>query len=202
MAQEIEKKYLITTNIWRAIKCDKYFIKQGYLNNNKGQKVRVRVCVGVGGTLTVKGPGKIIDGKIVREENEENISEQMADNLLKHCSKILEKTRHVIFHNNTKIEVDEFHNLKKPLVVAEIEYNSTEQVLDIPQWLGSDVTGQSKFSNSRLINQVNNKQNPKIIRKKTNKINKPKIKKIIKNKKPKLKKIKAKKSKAFTDVHI
>jgi adenylate cyclase len=47
--------------------------------------------------------------------------------------------------------VDEFHGENEGLIVAEIELASEEETFDRPDWLGREVTNDSRYYNSLLL---------------------------------------------------
>jgi CYTH domain-containing protein len=48
-------------------------------------------------------------------------------------------------------EIDVFEGENKGLVIAEIELSSEDESFDIPNWLGEEVSSDSKYYNSSLI---------------------------------------------------
>jgi CYTH domain-containing protein len=48
------------------------------------------------------------------------------------------------------IEVDEFLGSNKGLVIAEIEIEREDVIIDVPPWVGSEVTGKLKYYNTQL----------------------------------------------------
>lgn len=55
---------------------------------------------------------------------------------------VLCKTRHYIKHNNNVWHVDVFHGKLEGLILAEIEKDSVEEVMNVklPEWVGKEVT--------------------------------------------------------------
>ena len=47
-------------------------------------------------------------------------------------------------------EVDEFLGENKGLIVAEVELQHEDERFEKPNWLGEEVTGQTKYYNSQL----------------------------------------------------
>ncbi len=47
-------------------------------------------------------------------------------------------------------EVDEFYGSNQGLVVAEVELQSEDEVYKKPEWLGEEVTSDSRYYNSML----------------------------------------------------
>ncbi len=50
-------------------------------------------------------------------------------------------------HRNQK---DEFHGDNEGLVIAEIELSEEEESFSRPEWLGKEVTGETKYYNAAL----------------------------------------------------
>ena len=151
---EIERKFLVTSNAFKADAFKKTRIVQGFLNTHKERTVRVRLK-GEKGFITVKGKSTI-DG-LSRFEWEKEISKHEAESLLKLCEKgVIDKTRYDIKVGSHVFEVDEFYNENKGLIVAEVELKNTNETFDKPNWLGEEVTGKVKYYNSQLSKQPYN----------------------------------------------
>jgi adenylate cyclase len=144
MGTEIERKFLVTGSDWRQATGTHY--SQGYLNRDKERVVRVRIA-GEKAFLTIKG--KSVGAS--RAEFEYEIPVADAQQLLKLCDgPLVEKIRRVITHDGNKWEVDEFLGENAGLVVAEIELRSEDQAFTRPDWLGTEVTDDSRYYNSSL----------------------------------------------------
>ena len=146
MALEIERKFLVKDDTWRSEKGTLY--RQGYLNSAKERTVRVRI-IDDKGYLTVKG----ISRGAVRAEYEYEIpvaeAEAMLDDL---CEKpLIEKMRCKIESKGFVWEVDEFFGENQGLLVAEVELESEDQTFVKPEWVGEEVTGDTKYFNANLI---------------------------------------------------
>jgi CYTH domain-containing protein len=88
---------------------------------------------------------------VTRAEFEYEIPVADAEQMLKLSDgPIVEKNRHVIVHDGSKWEVDEFLGDNAGLVVAEIELTSEDQSFSRPSWLGREVTHDSRYYNSNL----------------------------------------------------
>ena len=147
MGTEIEKKFLMKDASWKkGAKGTRY--RQGYLNSIKERTVRVRT-IDDKGFLTVKG----ITVGAVRSEWEYEIPAKDADELLDRiCEKpLIEKNRYKIAHKGLTWEIDEFFGDNEGLVVAEVELDSADQKIDLPAWIGKEVTGDPKYFNSNLV---------------------------------------------------
>lgn len=147
MAQEIERKFLVAGEFKRfAFK--QYHIIQGYLSSVPERTVRVRIK-GNNGYLTIKGIASV-DG-ISRFEWEKEIPYNEAKELLVLCEPgVIDKTRYFIENGAHTFEVDEFHGDNKGLIIAEIELNSEDESFNKPDWLGKEVSGESKYYNAAL----------------------------------------------------
>jgi adenylate cyclase len=99
--------------------------------------------------LTIKtGTGTSV---MSRFEWEKEISIQDAADLLTICiAGVIDKTRFLVNYRGQTFEVDEFHAYNEGLVMAEIELESESQRVDLPDWLGGEVTGDRRYYNSYL----------------------------------------------------
>ena len=147
MGREIERKYLVKDDSWKAKIKHSIPIKQGYLNSAIERTVRVRIS-GVDGILTIKGKTE----NLTREEYEYNIPLSDAEKLLLLCEKpIIEKIRYIYVQNNLTWEIDEFSGENSGLIVAEVELENEDQDFDKPQWLGKEVSDDPRYYNAALI---------------------------------------------------
>jgi adenylate cyclase len=145
MGKEIERKFRVKEGAWRNVKATRY--RQGYLSTVKERTVRVRT-IEDRGYLTIKG----IAIGATRLEFEYEIPRQDADALLDICERpLIEKNRYEIEHSGFVWEVDEFFGENQGLIVAEIELGSEDQHFPRPDWVGEEVTGDSRYFNSNLI---------------------------------------------------
>ena len=144
MGIEIERKFLVVGDDWRAAPATPY--AQGYLNRDKQRTVRVRI-VRDQAWLTIKG----LSAGATRAEFEYPIPVADAEQLLALCDgPIVRKTRRVIEHAGSTWEVDEFQGDNAGLVVAEIELPSEDAPFERPPWLGAEVTHDPRYFNSSL----------------------------------------------------
>jgi adenylate cyclase len=145
---EIERKYLVNSEDFKILSRTKHYIKQGFLSTHPERTVRVRVKDRKG-MLTVKGSTSK-DGT-TRFEWEMEIPIDEAKALLKLCEEgIIEKYRYEIPYKNLLFEVDEFLGDNQGLFLAEVELSSADQLVDKPDWLGNEVTGEIRYYNSQL----------------------------------------------------
>ena len=142
---EIERKFLINTKLWKPKgTCIK--IRQGYLSVDPERVVRVRVA-DEKAYITIKGKPK----GIVRAELEYEIPKNEAEVLLIMCLDFpIEKTRFKENIGNMIWEIDVFEGENKGLVLAEIELSDENQKFDLPDWIGEEVSLDSRYYNAWL----------------------------------------------------
>lgn len=148
MGVEIERKFLVKDNSFKASASDVSEIKQGYLSRDPERVVRVRIR-NDRGYLTVKGRSV----GATRLEYEYEIPLKDAEEMLCMCKPpVLSKTRYVVVgEDGNKWEIDEFHGDREGLVVAEVELNSADQPVILPSFISVEVTGDPRYFNSNLL---------------------------------------------------
>lgn len=147
MAVEIERKFLVKDlGCIAGRKGIRY--RQGYLCSGQGVTVRVR-SDGSRAFLTVKGPSTGFS----RAEFEYPIPADQADEILDTLCRrpLIEKTRYVLPHGELKWEIDVFEAENAGLVVAEIEVPSESHVVELPAWVGEEVTADRRYANAALV---------------------------------------------------
>lgn len=148
MAIEIERKFLLRSDAYKAEAQGSTRIAQGYIGTVPGRTVRIRIR-GDRGYLTIKGNSSA-DG-LSRYEWEKEIPVDEARELLELCEKgIIDKTRYVVPFGGHLFEVDEFYGDNEGLAVAEVELNAPDEPFDKPSWLGEEVTGDARYYNKAL----------------------------------------------------
>ena len=120
-------------------------IIQGYLSTEPARTVRVRTK-GNSGFLTIKSSNV----GIVRKEFEYEIPFDDATELLKLCTKILEKTRYKITYAGKIWEIDVFAGRHAGLILAEVELNAVDEIVDVPAWIDKEVSEDPRYFNSNL----------------------------------------------------
>ncbi|WP_034042535.1 CYTH domain-containing protein [Wocania ichthyoenteri] len=151
---EIECKFLVTSNVFKAEAFKSTRIIQGFLNRDPERTVRVRLK-GNKGVLTVKGKSSS-DG-LSRFEWEKEVSKEDAESLFKLCEKgIIDKMRYEVKIENHIFEIDEFFGDNEGLIMAEVELQNEKEAFKKPDWLGKEVTGDIKYYNSQLSKQPYN----------------------------------------------
>ena len=147
MGIEIERKFLVTDDGWRAQVKRTERLRQGYLATNNGVTVRVRTIGDDRGYITIKAGGSAL----ARAEFEYEVPVADAKQLLGYCRGAqIEKVRHSLDLTGGDWVVDEFRGRHNGLVLAEIELDSPTAGFDRPAWLGDEVTGDPQYYNSSL----------------------------------------------------
>lgn len=147
MPIEIERKFLVVGQDWRAQVRRSQQLQQGYLSAEGGRaSMRVRVQ-GDEARLNIKAA---VVGS-ARAEFDYGIplaeGQEILDTL---CVGVLAKTRHFIEFAGLTWEVDEFEGRNAGLVVAEIELSQVDQRFERPAWVGHEVTQDRRYYNHYL----------------------------------------------------
>ena len=148
MAQEIERKFMVKSDAFKAEAFKSTRITQGYLSSVPERTVRVRVK-GDKGFITVKGIGN--ESGASRYEWEKEIPAADVNELLKICEPgVIDKTRYLVKNGDLCFEIDEFYGDNEGLTMAEIELPDEDTEFQRPEWLDEEVTGDKRFYNSML----------------------------------------------------
>ncbi|MBT8261090.1 MAG: CYTH domain-containing protein [Flavobacteriaceae bacterium] len=148
MANEIERKFLVKNENFKRDSFKKTKIVQGFLSTVPERTVRIRIK-GEKGFITIKGLGN--ESGMSRYEWEKEISVEDAKDLLKITEPdVIYKTRYNVKSGRHTFEVDQFYGENDGLIVAEVELSSEDEKFLKPDWLGIEVTGQTKYYNSML----------------------------------------------------
>jgi CYTH domain-containing protein len=147
MALEIERKFLVDTTRWSPVGAAGIRYRQGYLAVTGECTVRVRTA-GDRAFLTVKGA---TDG-ITRLEYEYPIPVADAEEMLgRLCAlPLIDKTRYRVPAGTLTWEVDVFHGANTGLVLAEIELPSADTPVELPAWVGREVSHDVRYRNANL----------------------------------------------------
>ena len=146
---EIERKFLVKSDAFKAQATHQYEIQQGYLCKETGKTIRVRIR-DTRAFLTIKS-GKLRAG-LAKFEFEHEIALDEAQELMQLClPNPIIKTRYIIpINDERKWEVDVFHGHKEGLVLAEIELGDENEPFERPEWLGDEVTGLPQYYNANM----------------------------------------------------
>ena len=144
---EIERKFLVATDDWRRAVVRSVCIRDGLIAVYKDRKARLRIADSVA-TIAIKGPRSGIAGA----EYEYEIPVADAEHILSICSDdVVEKERFFVHDAGALWHVDVYGGLLQGVVIAEIELKQEFQQLQLPNWIGKEVTGDLSY---RKINMV------------------------------------------------
>ena len=154
MAIEIERKFLLASDDWRAGIEHSESLAQGYLvgaqalrDGSARASVRARLA-GDKAWLNIKAATR----GIARTEFDYPIPLDDARTLLDSmCDGVLEKVRHHVRVEGVLFEIDEFHGDNQGLIVAEVELPAEDAPFPRPSWLGREVSDLARYYNVNLI---------------------------------------------------
>ena len=152
MGIEIERKFLLKSDEWKAHVTETKVIKQGYLQSgaDKSQKSSVRIRISnKHANINIKS----VDLTAVRSEYEYEIPFHDAQEMLRNlCTDvIIDKTRHLVPYGEHLWEIDVFEGDNHGLVVAEVELAALDEPFEKPDWLGPEVTHDERYYNISLL---------------------------------------------------
>lgn len=144
--KEIERKFLVK-NKDEVLSIVTYGTRifQGYLFSEPDRSCRVRIKEQKA-SVTIK----IGLNALIRDEYEFAIPLDEAQNLIRSCEAVIEKTRYLIPEGKLKWEIDVFHGKLEGLILAEIELSHEHQEFNVPSWLGPEVTHNAEYLNVNL----------------------------------------------------
>ena len=153
MGIEIERKFRVVGEGWRAQAVRSVRIAQGYINDmaalregRQNASVRVRIA-GEQAFLNLKSR----ELGTTRQEFDYPVPVADAEALLALCvGGRIEKVRHYVEVDGHTFEVDEFAGDNAGLVVAELELEAAGQAYPRPDWLGQEVTEELRYYNLAL----------------------------------------------------
>ena len=147
MPKEIERKFLVTNNTWRQSAKGTYY-RQGYFPTANKTTVRVRTA-GNTGYLTIKGERSGAS----RSEYEYQIPFEEAQEMLSQlCKKpLIEKRRFKVEFEGHLWEIDEFEGENQGLILAEVELSDEDENIQLPGWIGKEVTDDHRYYNAYLV---------------------------------------------------
>jgi len=143
---EIERKFLVK----QLPPCidSVIHIKQYYISNNKNMVQRLRIFNGEEAIISFKQK----TSKLSKYEFEYHIPIEDANKMIEFMNDVpfINKKRHIIKIESIKWEVDEFLGQNKGLIIAEVELDNIKQIINIPNWVGNEVTEDNKYYNYNL----------------------------------------------------
>ena len=149
MTAEIERKFLVSGAGWTALAGLPAAIRQAYLAQTDRVSVRVRIKGNDSAFLTVKSA----EAGMSRLEVETRIEVAEAEELLAlRQGALIEKQRYPVPFGGLVWEVDVFAGENAGLVIAEVELPSTDHPVELPDWVGAEVTDDVRYYNASLAN--------------------------------------------------
>lgn len=153
MGIEIERKFRVVGDGWRAQATRSVRMAQGYLNDadalrtgRQRASVRVRIA-GSEAFLNLKSR----ELGHTRQEFDYAIPLADAEALLALCvGGRIDKLRHYVEFAGHTFEVDEFFGDNAGLIVAELELTRADEAFARPDWLGREVTDEARYYNLAL----------------------------------------------------
>ena len=147
MPIEIERKFLVADEGWKQSVVKTSRIRDGLVASENGRKVRVRILED-GATLAIKGPRSGLG----RREYEYKIPTSEAEEILRTmcAGRHLEKVRHYVPHAGVMWEIDVYEGLLEGIVIAEVELDREDRQLELPNWVGEEVTGDERYSKASM----------------------------------------------------
>ena len=146
MGIEIERKFLVKNNLWKAEADQGTDFMQGYLTRGGDCSVRVRI-EGNRANLNIKSATLGIH----RQEFEYAIPLDEAREMLDlFCIRTVSKKRYKVKYAGQTWEIDVFEQDNTGLVIAEIELNHADEEFAHPPWLGDEVSSQPRYYNTEL----------------------------------------------------
>jgi adenylate cyclase len=147
MGFEIERKFLVVNDAWRAGATGHMRLRQAYLTSDGKASIRVRIKDNGDATLTIKSRG----ADLRRLELEYSVPTLEAEAMIPlRRGAIIEKVRHKVPFGGLSWEVDVFAGENEGLVIAEVELSHEHQRIELPSWIGAEVTGQAQYYNGSL----------------------------------------------------
>ena len=146
MCIEIERRFLIKNNDWEKLITRRTNIIQGYLSSNSDSWiVRIRSEDNLF-KLTLK---KHIT-KSKNFEFEYDIPKKEGDMIISEIKNLIIKERFYLLVNEKEWIVDRFKGENFPLQIAEVELQTIDEQINLPDFLSTEITGLKKFSNFEL----------------------------------------------------
>jgi adenylate cyclase len=156
MPIEIERRFLVrapSAALSESAIIQRLEIRQGYLGWVGGLRIRVRIGVDQdskhSATLTLKSRRT----GICRQEYERPLDLDFAEHVLASLTsdRIISKTRYQILHPAGLVwSIDFFNGSNDGLVIAEVELADAEQRVELPSWVGEEITFDPRYGNSAL----------------------------------------------------
>lgn len=149
MALEVERKFKIKPGVPIPESDSVESIRQGYLMSDGATSIRIRIINEEEAFITIK---KASDMRLsVRHEYEYPLPLEDANEMMQICQYTpVVKQRYVVMEGDLKWEVDIFQEENEGLIIAEVEIPSIYEDIELPDWVGEEVTEDHRYLNSYL----------------------------------------------------
>jgi len=149
MALEIERKFLLANDAWKCAVIKSEHMRDGLIARFGDGKVRVRQTESRA-WLTIKGPRKGTN----RLEFEYEISDADAEQMLRTLCQgdpVIEKVRHTVPFGGLDWTIDVYMGRLAGVVFAEVELEHQDEHLELPPWVGEEVTNNPRFRKTAVV---------------------------------------------------
>ena len=152
MGIEIERKFLLKNENWKPLVTETHRIKQGYLQSGleDSQKSSVRIRISNDqANINIKS----VDLTMIRQEFEYEIPLPDAQQILATLcdGDVIEKTRYCVPFASHLWEIDIFEGQNSGLQMAEVELDSLDETVEIPEWIANEVSEDRRYYNISLL---------------------------------------------------
>ena len=148
MALEVERKFLLADDAWKYGVVKREHLRDGLIARFGDGKVRVRLTESHA-SLAIKGARKGTSRLEFEYEIARADAEQMLETL---CEKpLIEKFRHTVSFGGLDWSIDVYIGPLAGIVLAEVEFGQLGQQLQLPPWVGEEVTNNPWFRKSALV---------------------------------------------------
>ncbi|MEE7459108.1 adenylate cyclase [Methylorubrum populi] len=148
MRFEVERKFLVADDGWRAGVVRRHCLTDGLIGQFETGKVRVRLDE-ERAWITVKGARVGLSRPEFEYEIPRPDAQSMLSLVCDTC--LIEKTRHCVPHAGHVWEIDVYGGSLAGLILAEVELEHEAEAFERPLWLGMEVTGDPRFRQSSLL---------------------------------------------------
>lgn len=148
MGVEIERKFLVRNGSWHSPDLPFHHIRQGYLTPpGNPLSIRIRIVDEQSAVITIKST----NAGLSRQEYEYPIPLDDAVALMASASgTVIEKTRFIRMEGDASWEIDRFEGENAGLVIAEIELPREDAPIELPDWIGEEVSDEPRYGNAAL----------------------------------------------------
>jgi CYTH domain-containing protein len=156
MAIEIERRFLVqapSAALSGSTIIQRLEIRQGYLGWVRELRIRVRISVDKDSNRSAMLSLKSRRRGICRQEYDHTLDLDCAEHILACVAsdRIVLKTRYLICDPaGLTWSIDFFKGLNEGLVIAEVELSDPEQRVELPPWVGKEITFDPRYGNSAL----------------------------------------------------